>query len=139
MDEIKALSDDSDQQAKFAIRLVQRIPYDYAGLKSGVITGKYPYEVLYTNAGVCSEKALVMIYLLRELGYDVAILRFDLENHDAVGIKCSMTSSYKNTGYCFVESTQPTAIGNSYEFYVGVGQLKSNPNVIQISKGKILG
>lgn len=138
VEEIIQLSSDPEQQAKIAIRMVQSIPYDWDAFTSGDITGKYPYEVLYTNSGVCSEKAQLMVYLLRELGFDVAILRFDIENHDAVGIKCPETYEYENTGYCFVEPTQPTTIGDSYGNYVGVGQLKSSPNVMQIASGNSL-
>jgi hypothetical protein len=135
---IKEISSDSDAQAKIAISLVQDIPYDWEAFNSNSVTGKYPYEVLYTNAGVCSEKSALLAYLLRGLDFSVAILRFDVESHDAVGIKCPSRYYYKNTGYCFVESTQPTTIGYVPDTYVGVGSLKSTPEVIVISEGKSL-
>ena len=135
VDEIKKLSNDKDIQAKIAIRLVQLIPYDWDAFTSDTVTGKYPYEVLYTNTGVCSEKSELLVYLLRGLGYGVAVLQFEMENHEVVGIKCPSQYTYKDTGYCFVESTSLTSIGDSSGYYVGVGQLTSNPEVIKISDG----
>jgi len=138
VEEIKKITSIRDDQARIAIRLVQSIPYDYASFTTNNVTGKYPYEVLYTNTGVCSEKAYLLVYLLRGLGYSTAVLEFKTENHDAVGIKCPSEYNYKNTGYCFVEATQLTAIGDSYGNYVGVGQLTSTPEVIVISDGYAL-
>ena len=138
VDEIKKITSNRDDQAKIAIRLVQLIPYDWDAFTSNIITGKYPYEVLYTNSGVCSEKANLMIYLLRGLDYGVAALEFTSEEHRAVGIKCPSKYEYKNTGYCFVEPTELTTIGDSSGYYVGVGQLTSDPEVIVISDGYAL-
>lgn len=135
VEQIKQLSPDKNVQARYAIRFVQNIPYDWDAFRSGDITGKYPYEVLYDMSGVCSEKTLLMVYLLRGLGFETAVLRFNVENHDVVGIKCSSKDDYKDTGFCFVEATAPTPIGYSYGYYVGVGQLTSTPNVISISNG----
>ncbi len=135
VDEIRKTSNNKDTQVKNAIKLVQNIPYDFTAFETGIIEGKYPYEVLYTNKGVCSEKAQLMAYLIRGLGYSVAILRFELESHDAVGIECPASKEYRDTGYCFVEPTRPTAIGHSYNEYIGVGKLKSYPNVIVIYEG----
>lgn len=138
VDEIKKITTDRDNQAKIAIMMVQLIHYDYSSFISNNVTGKYPYEVLYTYSGVCSEKAYLLAYLLRGLGYGTAILEFTSENHDAVGIKCPSQYNYKNTGYCFVEAAGLTAIGDSSEYYVGVEQLTSNPEVIVISDGYAL-
>lgn len=132
---IENLSLSRDDKARIVISLVQNIPYDYKGLEEGNITGKYPYEVMYTMSGVCSEKSKLLVYLLRELGYGTAIFRFGPENHDAVGIKCPLEYSYKNTGYCFVESTAPTIITDSQREYRNVGKLYSDPEVIVISDG----
>lgn len=132
---IENLSLSRDDKARIVISLVQNIPYDYEGLEEGNITGKYPYEVMYTMSGVCSEKSKLLVYLLRELGYGTAIFRFGPENHDAVGIKCPVEYSYKNTGYCFIESTAPTIITDSQREYRNVGKLYSDPEVIVISDG----
>lgn len=132
---IQNITSNEGDQAKIAISLVQNIEYDWDGFKTGVITGKYPYEVLYTLSGVCGEKTELLAYMLREIGYEVAIFRFDVESHDAIGIKCPQQYSYRNSGYCFVESTTPNIITDSSGDYVGVGKLKSEPNILKISGG----
>ncbi|MFP4524048.1 MAG: AN1-type zinc finger domain-containing protein [Candidatus Woesearchaeota archaeon] len=138
VEKIKKKTTDEDEQVRIAVSLVQNIPYDHEGLSTGNIKGKYPYEVLYTNSGVCSEKAQLLAYLLRELGYGVAILRYGPENHDAVGIECPTRYQYKNTGYCFIESTSPTIMTDSQGDYIGAGKLTTTPQVITISDGKSL-
>jgi hypothetical protein len=94
-----------------------------------------PYEVLYENKGVCSEKSLLMVYLLRELGYGVVLYEFSSQNHMAVGIKSPVQYSYKNLGYAFIESTSPTIPTDSQGDYIGAGKLTSTPQIIQISDG----
>lgn len=135
VEQIRSITSNKDDQARIAISLVQNIDYDMAGFTYGNIKGKYPYEVLYTGSGVCSEKSELLAYLLRGLDYEVVIFRFDAENHDAVGIKCPQQYSYRGTGYCFVESTSPTIITDSGGDYVGVGKLTSMPDVLKICDG----
>jgi hypothetical protein len=135
VEEIKSKTTNKDDQARIAISLVQQIPYDYDGLYNGDIKGKYPYEVLYTQSGVCSEKVQLMVYLLKELGFGTAILRFDMNNHDAAGIKCPPEFDYEDSGYCFVEATTPSIITDSNGDYVGTGKLSPNPQIIVISEG----
>jgi PKD repeat protein len=124
-----------DGQAKIAISIVQNIPYDYDAYYSNDITGKYPYEVFYTQTGVCGEKSELLVFLLRELGYGVAT--FEYSNHRAVGVQCPIEYSYDGTGYCFVESTAPSIITDSNLDYVGTGKLGSY-TMIKIADGKSL-
>lgn len=137
--EIENITSNKDDQARIAISLVQNIDYDSEGLKTGDIKGKYPYEVLYTGCGVCSEKSELLTYMLRELGYGVVIFRFEAETHDAVGIKCPPQYSYMDTGYCFVESTSPSIITYSSGDYSVVGnsttKLTSLPKKLEICDG----
>jgi hypothetical protein len=95
----------------------------------------YPYKILYDNKGVCSEKSLLLAYLLRGLGYGVVLFEFSSENHVVVGIKSPEQYSYKNSGYAFIESTAPTIPTDSEGDYVGVGKLISTPQIIQVSDG----
>lgn len=139
VEEIEKITPDKDDQARIAISLVQNLEYDSAGLEAGNVKGKYPYEVLYTGCGVCSEKSELLAYLLRELGYGVVIFRFGTEAHDAVGIKCPFQYSYSNTGYCFVETTSPSIITYSSGDYAVAGnkttKLTSIPKVLKICDG----
>ncbi|NOR85098.1 hypothetical protein GQ473_03195, partial [archaeon] len=79
--QIKEKTSKNNNRARIAISLVQNIPYDFDGLNTGIINGKYPYEVIYTNKGVCSEKSELLVYILKDLGYGTVIFRFDVENH----------------------------------------------------------
>lgn len=137
--EIESITPYKDDQARIAISLVQNIEYDSEGLRTGDISGKYPYEVLYTGCGVCSEKSELLAYMLRELGYGVIIFRFETEKHDAVGVKCPQQYSYRDTGYCFVETTSPSIITYSSGDYVVVGnsttRLTSIPEKLKICDG----
>jgi hypothetical protein len=132
---IQNVIENDDDQAKIAISIVQNIPYDWSGFTTGLLTGKFPYEVLYTQRGVCGEKSELLVFLLRELGYGV--VTFEYANHRAVGVKCPIQYSYDGTGYCFVESTMPSIITDSEMDYVGTGKLGSY-TMIEIADGKSL-
>lgn len=95
----------SDQIAEFLLALVQAIPYDETKLFQQPIVPNYPYETIYKNSGVCSDKTFLAVSLLRELGYGAAILDFPDKNHSAVGISCPVSDSIAGSGYCFVETT----------------------------------
>ncbi len=135
---IKNLAKDKEDQARIAISLVQNIPFGNSNktLQFGntpIDYQRYPYEVLYDMEGICSEKSELLVFLLREIGYSSAFLYYNLENHEAVGIKCPLKKSLNNTGYCFIETTGPSIITDNKVDYVGVSGLKSNPEIIPIS------
>jgi hypothetical protein len=110
---------------------VQSIPYQKADL-SGPI--KLPYDVLYTGSGDCDEKSLLLAALLRELGYNVSLLRFDDQKHMAVGIRVPTGFDYNHTGYAFIETTNPAIISfNSVQDMFGV---QGNPVIIPVSDGR---
>jgi hypothetical protein len=113
VDVIKNLSDNSDDQVRIAISIVQNIPYG----NPLDLTNKYPYEVLYTDSGVCGEKSELLALILKNLGYGVAILNYPTEDHQAIGLKCPVEYSLDGTGYCFVETTSPTIITDDSEKY----------------------
>lgn len=140
IDEIKSITPNKDDQARIAISFVQNINYDKESITSGITTNKYPYEVLYTGCGVCEEKSELLAYLLRGLGYEVVIFTFKAEQHAAIGIKCPQKYSYRDTGYCFVETDKPSILADSSGEYFGVGnvnigKLTSMPTVVKICGG----
>jgi len=133
---IQQITSNEDDQVRIAISLVQNIPYDWNALSINSLDWKYPYEVLYTNTGVCSQKSMLLGCLLRELGYGCSILEYP--NHAAVGIACPSQYAYYS-GYAFVESTSPTIITDCFGDYVGEGKLPSSPSyVIIIQDGKAM-
>jgi len=93
VDKIDSLSNNKDNRARIAISIIQNIPYDY----SDKLKGRYAYQALYDNEGVCGEKSRLLASILREMGYGVALI--DYENfglsHEAVGIKCPLKYSYR--------------------------------------------
>jgi len=121
---IKGKTNNKDDQARIAISLVQRVPYD-----NERVTIPRPYEVLFNNKGVCQDKSFLLAYILRELGYGVAFIHFSDEKHDAVGIKVSSQYDYQDTGYAFIETTQPT-IPTVYSPI-----LQSKPYIRKVSDG----
>ena len=132
---IKMHSTEPDDRARIAVSLVQRIPYDWTKFTEERSQERYPFEVVFDYAGVCGEKSKLLVFLLRELGYNTAIFDFKTENHRAVGIKCPLKYSYNNSGYCFIESTAPTIITDSSGDYVNTGKLLSEPKIIELSEG----
>lgn len=132
---LRSQAGSGDDAARAAISLVQHIPYDYARMSVPSTDLRHPYQVLYDNTGVCSEKSVLLAALLKELGYGVALLKFDSQNHMAVGILCPAQYSYRGTGYAFIESTRPNIPTYADGNYVGVGQLTTMPTVISVAAG----
>ena len=121
----KAAGLSDDRLAELVVAFVQSIPYDENKAsnilaRTGNETMDYPYEVLFKNKGVCSDKSFLATVLLRGLGYGTAIFIFENENHMAVGISCPREYSNFDSGYCFVETT---SVGNKIGI---VPELKSN-------------
>ncbi|MBU2104568.1 MAG: hypothetical protein KKF67_02220 [Nanoarchaeota archaeon] len=124
---IQNLDGDGDTQVKIATSIVQNISYNEVSNLTSIesaLNYKYPYEVLYDMVGICSEKSDLLVLLLKELGYGVAILYYPSENHEAVGIKCPVKKSIEESGYCFIETTssdnvKPFSIPEIIEIYDG--------------------
>ena len=106
---IRAAAKKPDDQARIAVSLVQKIPYDwdkYDAIEAGQSTHlRYPYEVIYDNKQICSESAYLIAFLLGELGYASGVFVFPEETHDTAAIKCPAKYSFKGTGYCLIEAT----------------------------------
>ncbi|MCF7910244.1 hypothetical protein K9L16_01050 [Candidatus Pacearchaeota archaeon] len=140
---IENITGDKVQQARIAISLVQNIPYgssekqiNFAGYK--IQYARYPYEVLFEEKGICGEKSELLVFLLREFGYETAMFIFSEENHAAVGIACPISESFNNTGYCFIETTAPSILSAHKNNYIGQNVLNSNPEIIKLSEGESL-
>lgn len=106
----------ADQTAELAAAFIQSIPYDQK--RSDLIqqpnsqaTPNYPYETLYLNQGVCTDKALLAWLIFRQLGYGVALLSYPEANHMAVGVTCPKNAANYSAGYCYIETTQFYHIG----------------------------
>jgi hypothetical protein len=99
---------------------------------------RYPYETIAEGKGSCECKSELLVFLLRELGFETALFYYQEENHEAVGIKCPDKYSLNGTGFCFVETTLPAPISYSEGRYQGLGgssTLGSYSELIFISEG----
>lgn len=107
--EIQNIAHDKNEQVKIASSIVQNIPYlqdENSSIFDQALKSRYPYEVLYDEKGVCGEKSNLLAFLLKELGYGTSVFYFPNENHEAVGISCSL-GDFKDTGYCAIDATTP--------------------------------
>ena len=101
-----------DQTLELAVNFVQSIPYDTA--KSNNIAKalpNYPYETLYRRLGICTDKSLLMIAILRQLGYGAALINYPDVNHASAGVLCPSGYDFRSTGYCYIETTSFFPIG----------------------------
>jgi len=122
----------NEDKLKAVINLVQNIPYDYNSYYNLNDDLKYPYETIYLNKGVCSDKSILLIKLLLHLNYNTVGFIFNKANHMAVGIKCPSNYGNFNTNYCFIETTGITPIGivpKNYGIYGGIS-LDKNPEIL---------
>lgn len=103
-----------DQIVDLALAFVQSIEYDDAKAKNiltqaGNESMLFPYETLYEQRGVCSDKSFLAYALLRQMGYGTALFTYEQENHMAVAIACPKNYSTYASGYCYAETT---SVGN---------------------------
>ena len=113
-----------NQIVELVASFVQTIPYDYDEYNNReTIVPKvdYPYETLYKNKGICSDKSYLAYSLLRELGYGASFFLFPEDQHIAVGVECPREYSNYDSGYCFLETT---SLGN---------KIGSTPSIIKES------
>ncbi|MDD4819043.1 MAG: hypothetical protein PHH27_02610 [Candidatus Colwellbacteria bacterium] len=125
-----------NELVEFSMALVQYIPYDNS--KNLSSPQNFPYETLYKNSGVCSDKSFLALLILRKLGYGAVIFDYPDDNHSAVAVACSGQSSY-NSGYCFIETTNYFPVG-VFPSSLSSGQAESGQvNWAQIFSGDSLG
>ena len=134
IDMIRKRSTTGDDQAKIAISLVQRIPYNGNRYNRTATDWYYPYETVHNNKGSAADKPVLLAYILNELGYETVL--FEFSDHMAVGVKSSSGYAFYDTGYAIIETTRPTII--TYEPDAGYGGfvLSQNPRIIHLSGGK---
>lgn len=115
------LNDFSDSQlAALTSSFVQSLSYDFVEAKAlpelmndqALAIYKTPYQILYQRQGICLDKSLLGIALLRELGFGSALILLSGHEHAAFGIKCeSEYSRAPFSNYRYVEATVSKDIG----------------------------
>jgi len=139
--EIQNLAKDKEDQFRIAVSLVQNIPYGKSNetivLDNGgkVDYSRYPYEILYEGQGICGEKAELLAFLLREIGYGVVLYYYAEENHEALGVKCPSKYGLGGSDYCFIETSGPALVTDSDLSYAGGYRLESAPQTMLLSEG----
>jgi hypothetical protein len=131
---IRKRSSNPDDHAKIAISLVQHMPYN--ANKPYHDTGEwfFPYETLYRNGGSSADKSLLTAYLLKELGYETVL--FAYPGRMTVGVKCSPDYDFYDTGFAFIEATEPTIITYVPDAYGGVFSISGTMRIIRLDEGK---
>jgi hypothetical protein len=137
--EIRKAAFGDDDRARIAISLVQNIPFDTAHWERQVTYAgaRFPYQVLYDQAGVCGEKSLLLSCILKELGFGTAVMDFEAEKHRVLGVKVPYEFGYYASGYCFIESTGPQIPTDALGVYSGE-RLQSRPEIVVLNDGKPL-
>jgi len=102
-----------DQLLELATCLVQNIPYDQEKadkvLSNNVISeydlSQFPYETIYKNKGICTDKTYLASAILREMGYGTGIFAFPNEKHMALAVNVPSGFTEFNSKYAIVEVT----------------------------------
>lgn len=68
---------------------------------------KFPLETLYDEGGDCEDSSILLVSILRELGYGTVLVI--VEDHMGVGIKASEPANFKYMGmdFYYIETTSP--------------------------------
>jgi hypothetical protein len=129
----------TEEMPEFAAAFVQYIPYD--SIKAQKILAEkwsadtdiyFHYETVYLNRGVCTDKSILLVSILRKLGYGAALLLMEKHMHAAAAIECPRSKSINNSGYCYIETTAPAPIG-----YIPKNILEKNIEILQKTSGAV--
>ncbi len=116
---------------ELAIAYVQDgIKYDDVKASYNEFLLQYPYETVYMQKGVCADKTILLSKLLTALDYKHVLMEFPKVSHMALGLKVPSKYGDFNTGYAFVETTSPIAIGEIPETYIQGFKIKEQPKLI---------
>lgn len=103
---------------EFAAAFVQYIDYDSAKAAKILVQKwdadtelNFHYETVFRNKGVCTDKSILLVSILRKLGYGAAVLLMENEKHAAAAILSSADNTLNGSGYKYIETTSPAPIG----------------------------
>lgn len=103
----------ADQLHEIALRFVQHFEYASDSVTQGELEyPKFPLETLLHEGGDCEDSSIILGAILRELGYDVAILVLPRKHHMMLGVSFDnntggATVDHESTEYTLVETTYP--------------------------------
>lgn len=101
-----------DQLHRVALKFVQHLEYASDEVTQGELEyPKFPLETLLHEGGDCEDSSILLGAILRELGYDVAILVLPRKQHMMLGVSLTSTDGatveQDGTEYTLVETTNP--------------------------------
>lgn len=121
--------------AQFVISFCQYVPYKkdsppFQFLIEFDEYPKYPIETLLENAGDCEDKAMLSAVLLRELGYETALVLFP--GHMAIGVGLTETISPDDNYYLFdnIKYLYTEISNNDWPIGVIPNELKNKPHLL---------
>jgi hypothetical protein len=100
----------SDQTLDLTACFIQNIPYDEAKADrilnyNESIEPRLPYETIYENSGVCSDKSFLGALIFKKLGYGVSFFEFNEQQHIATAIRVPSEYGNYSSNYAFMELT----------------------------------
>ena len=102
-----------DQTLELATCFVQNIPYDDNRYSKIAVSGnksfseQFPYETLFNNSGICTDKTYLASLLLRELGYGTGIFIFPSAHHMTLAVKTPSGYTDFSSKYSIIDVTSP--------------------------------
>ena len=105
-----------DQTLDLAACFMQNIPYDsvkaerilgpdFAEQSIESVIPRYPYETLYDQTGICTDKTYLGAAVINQLGYGTAIMTFDAERHMSLGVAVPAGYGSFGSSYGIMELT----------------------------------
>lgn len=106
-------------------------------------TNRYPYETFYEEKGNCLDKSLILVGILKNLGYSSYIILGDVEEgyHALVGIVCDKGNiQYEGKEICFIETTSYNPVNSNISIKIEKYIQTSNGSLIyeDVSYGRNL-
>ncbi|MDD3006008.1 MAG: hypothetical protein PHX30_00275 [Candidatus Pacebacteria bacterium] len=132
---------------ELVISFVQDIPYDDAKYDliesaSGNVEEswtRFPYEVLYDNTGICTDKSMLTVALVEKLNYGTALFGFDKKEHMVPAIQCTQEYSSYYSGYCYTEVTNVGfKIGDSTAGDIEGGKAVAKSSIVYTGGNQLL-
>lgn len=120
---------DDDEYVEMLARAVQSIPYGAPRVRFAM-----PAQIIESGRGVCSDKSLLLVALLRHEGYGTGLWVLEEKRHIAAAVEGD-AGGLGGSGYAFVETTVPAYVNQvSREYLSATG--KPDLELIEIGAGK---
>lgn len=105
-------------EVMFVVAMVQQMKYADSAIAGFDLTTKYPMQTIILGRGDCEDTSILAAALLRQLEYDVKLVRLDIDGnvaHFGIAVQgenttgTSWTKGGKN--YYYIETTTPSKYG----------------------------